>query len=253
MALRNGLLVHGPTHWAAAVRDRDGEIRVASGRKPRVARRRRACRAFAAWPGWARPSPSSRWSSARCREARLPFQDAGVPPPGRGRRRRGHDAAPARPAESRARRRPRASPWPRRCSPSRAGSWPPTTASSTRRSPPTRTTPATPPRPRRSTIAVARTSLPRCSPPTSPGPRCCARSSSAGPGGQRGRRPGLDGRRRRGLRVGRASLRDAPARALQPARIRAPAHMGTREPDEPQLEVGRAALGEILRVETGAA
>ena len=36
MALRNGLLVHGPTHWAAAVRDRHGEIRVASGRKPRV-------------------------------------------------------------------------------------------------------------------------------------------------------------------------------------------------------------------------
>ena len=24
MALRNGLLIHGPTHWAAAVRDRDG-------------------------------------------------------------------------------------------------------------------------------------------------------------------------------------------------------------------------------------
>ena len=36
MALRNGLLVHGPTHWAAAVRDREGEIQVASGRKPRV-------------------------------------------------------------------------------------------------------------------------------------------------------------------------------------------------------------------------
>jgi len=36
MALRNGLLVHGPTHWAAAVRDRHGEIQVASGRKPRV-------------------------------------------------------------------------------------------------------------------------------------------------------------------------------------------------------------------------
>jgi uncharacterized protein YqhQ len=34
MALRNGLLVHGPTHWAAAVRDAGGEIRVASGRKP---------------------------------------------------------------------------------------------------------------------------------------------------------------------------------------------------------------------------
>ncbi len=34
MALRNGLLVHGPTHWAAAVRAKDGEVRVASGRKP---------------------------------------------------------------------------------------------------------------------------------------------------------------------------------------------------------------------------
>jgi uncharacterized protein YqhQ len=36
MALRNGLLVHGPTHWAAAVRDDAGEIRAASGRKPRL-------------------------------------------------------------------------------------------------------------------------------------------------------------------------------------------------------------------------
>ena len=36
MALRNGLLVHGPTHWAAAVRAADGSIGVASGRKPRA-------------------------------------------------------------------------------------------------------------------------------------------------------------------------------------------------------------------------
>jgi uncharacterized protein YqhQ len=36
MALRNGLLVHGPTHWAAAVRTKSGEIKVASGVKPRV-------------------------------------------------------------------------------------------------------------------------------------------------------------------------------------------------------------------------
>jgi uncharacterized protein YqhQ len=36
MALRNGLLVHGPEHWAAAVRKDDGTIAVASGRKPRV-------------------------------------------------------------------------------------------------------------------------------------------------------------------------------------------------------------------------
>ena len=35
MALRNGLLVHGPTHWAAAVRAPDGEIKVGSGPKPR--------------------------------------------------------------------------------------------------------------------------------------------------------------------------------------------------------------------------
>ncbi len=36
MALRNGLLMHGPTSWAAAIRTRDGELRVASGRKPRA-------------------------------------------------------------------------------------------------------------------------------------------------------------------------------------------------------------------------
>jgi len=39
MALRNGLLIHGPTHWAAAVRDRDGEVQVASERKPELAPR----------------------------------------------------------------------------------------------------------------------------------------------------------------------------------------------------------------------
>jgi uncharacterized protein YqhQ len=37
MALRNGLLIHGPTHWAAAVRDRDGRIQVASSPKPELA------------------------------------------------------------------------------------------------------------------------------------------------------------------------------------------------------------------------
>jgi uncharacterized protein YqhQ len=36
MALRNGLLVHGPTHWAAAVRTSAGEVKVASGRKPSI-------------------------------------------------------------------------------------------------------------------------------------------------------------------------------------------------------------------------
>jgi uncharacterized protein YqhQ len=37
MALRNGLLIHGPTSWAAAARDEAGQIQVASGRKPVLA------------------------------------------------------------------------------------------------------------------------------------------------------------------------------------------------------------------------
>jgi uncharacterized protein YqhQ len=37
MALRNGLLIHGPTSWAAAARDQEGEIQIASGRKPALA------------------------------------------------------------------------------------------------------------------------------------------------------------------------------------------------------------------------
>lgn len=36
MALENGLLVYGPQHWAAAVRDKRGEIVVKSGRVPRL-------------------------------------------------------------------------------------------------------------------------------------------------------------------------------------------------------------------------
>jgi uncharacterized protein YqhQ len=36
MALQNGLLVHGPTHWAAAVRTREGRLAVASGEKPKL-------------------------------------------------------------------------------------------------------------------------------------------------------------------------------------------------------------------------
>jgi len=37
MALQNGVLVHGPTSWGCAVRGEDGELHVASGRKPRFA------------------------------------------------------------------------------------------------------------------------------------------------------------------------------------------------------------------------
>jgi uncharacterized protein YqhQ len=37
MALQNGVLVHGPTAWGAAVRAPDGTLHVASGKKPRFA------------------------------------------------------------------------------------------------------------------------------------------------------------------------------------------------------------------------
>src|SRR5215510_3056143 len=37
MALQNGVLVHGPTSWGCAVRDDDGALHVASGKKPRLA------------------------------------------------------------------------------------------------------------------------------------------------------------------------------------------------------------------------
>jgi uncharacterized protein YqhQ len=78
MALRNGLLVHGPDHWAAAVRRDDGTIAVASGRKPRVRTRvasvpgvrgvARLGEAVAVIPLVKRALP----------EARLPFHDATV-------------------------------------------------------------------------------------------------------------------------------------------------------------------------------
>jgi uncharacterized protein YqhQ len=77
MALRNGLLVHGPTHWAAAVRAKDGSIKVASGRKPDFGARAtdrvpgvrgvtKLAEAFAVIPMVKRALP----------EARLPMQDA---------------------------------------------------------------------------------------------------------------------------------------------------------------------------------
>jgi uncharacterized protein YqhQ len=77
MALRNGLLVHGPAHWAAAVRADDGTLRVASGRKPRVQALdgvpgvrgiARLGEAFAVIPLVKRALP----------QAKLPFESAGV-------------------------------------------------------------------------------------------------------------------------------------------------------------------------------
>jgi uncharacterized protein YqhQ len=78
MALRNGLLVHGPDHWAVALRSKDGRLRVESGAKPRLRGRvaelpglrgiARLGEAFALLPVIKRRVP----------EVQLPFEDAKV-------------------------------------------------------------------------------------------------------------------------------------------------------------------------------
>ena len=77
MALTNGVLVHGPTAWACAVRAEDGEIKIASGRKrlfapnvqkPFLRGPLRLAEAFAFLPEVRRRLP----------EARLPFERPAV-------------------------------------------------------------------------------------------------------------------------------------------------------------------------------
>jgi uncharacterized protein YqhQ len=76
MALRNGILVQSLDHWAAAVRTDEGDIRVASGRKPEI-------------PGWAVAVPGMRGVArvaeaiyllplvrSKLPEARLPIEGA---------------------------------------------------------------------------------------------------------------------------------------------------------------------------------
>jgi uncharacterized protein YqhQ len=79
MALRNGLLIHGPTCWAAAARAKDGSIDVASGKKPNFGGNR-----FAKIPGMRGPLrlaeafaviPIARMSVP---SSRLPFEDPRV-------------------------------------------------------------------------------------------------------------------------------------------------------------------------------
>jgi uncharacterized protein YqhQ len=77
MALRNGLLVHGPTHWAAAVRTDAGEVKAASGRKPRL----RAADPIPGLRGVARLAEAMAVIPLAKRglpEVKLPFQDPGV-------------------------------------------------------------------------------------------------------------------------------------------------------------------------------
>lgn len=79
MALRNGLLIHGPTSWSVAARNRDGEIDVATGPKPNFGGNRvssvpllrgpiRLAEAFAVIP----------IARLRLRSSRLPFEDPRV-------------------------------------------------------------------------------------------------------------------------------------------------------------------------------
>jgi uncharacterized protein YqhQ len=79
MALRNGLLVHGPAHWALAVRNRDGAIEVASGRKPELARGRLASTPMLRGPlRLAEAMAVIPLARIRLRSARLPFEDPRV-------------------------------------------------------------------------------------------------------------------------------------------------------------------------------
>lgn len=79
MAFRNGLLIHGPTGWALAARAKSGEVEVASGPKPVFARGRlgkvpmlrgplRLAEALAVVP----------LARFKLRSARLPFEDRAV-------------------------------------------------------------------------------------------------------------------------------------------------------------------------------
>src|SRR6476661_2896429 len=76
MALRNGLLIHGPTHWSVAVRDGDGRIQVASERKPEL-----APKLVAKAPGLRGPVKLAEAMAVlplarrRLPAARLPFED----------------------------------------------------------------------------------------------------------------------------------------------------------------------------------
>ncbi len=76
MALRNGLLIHGPTHWAAAVRDGEGRIQVAAERKPEL-----APKLVARLPGLRGPLKLAEAMAVlplarrRLPAARLPFED----------------------------------------------------------------------------------------------------------------------------------------------------------------------------------
>ena len=79
MAMRNGLLIHGPRAWAAAARAADGSIEVASGPKPSFAQGR-----LGSLPGLRGPLRMAEaravvpLARSRVRSARLPCEDRRV-------------------------------------------------------------------------------------------------------------------------------------------------------------------------------
>ncbi len=79
MALRNGLLVHGPTHWSVAVRNKQGEIEVASGKKPTISQGRLGATPMIRGPvKLAEALAVVPMARLRLRSARLPFEDPRV-------------------------------------------------------------------------------------------------------------------------------------------------------------------------------
>ncbi len=79
MALRNGLLIHGPTSWAVAARAGDGAIEVASGAKPSLARGKLAATPMLRGPlRLAEAMAIVPLARMRLGSARLPFEDPGV-------------------------------------------------------------------------------------------------------------------------------------------------------------------------------
>jgi len=79
MAFRNGLLIHGPTAWALAARGPGGEIEVASGPKPVFARGRLAKVPLVRGPlRLAEALAVVPLARLRLRSARLPFEDGAV-------------------------------------------------------------------------------------------------------------------------------------------------------------------------------
>ena len=78
MALRNGLLIHGPTSWAAAARASDGSIRVASGAKPSFAGSAGGVPLLRGPLKLAEALAVVPLARRRLPEARLPFEDSRV-------------------------------------------------------------------------------------------------------------------------------------------------------------------------------